>query len=319
MEHKLSHLVDAARLKTFANTFYKATGIPLSIVDPEGSILAKSDGPDIRRLCGPDRQAVQKCERGDGGVALKKKARPKYSIEKCGHGLACASAPVAVLGERVGALVAGPFFTDPPDMGSFKHKEGRFGLSESALAEALSKAAVVDESKVRAFLQCFSLLADLGGTVVQGLADATPQKGRAIGSRFPEKVGTPPRAAPGKKENERSQLEEDITANMKERVLPYLEKLKKSRLSREQASAVDMLESGLKDIMSPVMRKMQTLGLTARELAVALLLKEGRATAEIAELLGVSLRAVEYHRYNIRKKLVLDHKTNLRSHLISIT
>jgi hypothetical protein len=40
---------------------------------------------------------------------------------------------------------------------------------------------------------------------------------------------------------------------------------------------------------------------------------------EIAELPGISPRAVEFHRYNIRKKLGLDHgKTNPRSYLLSI-
>jgi DNA-binding CsgD family transcriptional regulator len=68
-----------------------------------------------------------------------------------------------------------------------------------------------------------------------------------------------------------------------------------------------------------MIRKMQTLGLTAKEIAVASLLKEGRTTKQIAELLDVSPRAVEFHRYNIRKKLGLDHKkTNLRSYLLSI-
>jgi DNA-binding NarL/FixJ family response regulator len=57
----------------------------------------------------------------------------------------------------------------------------------------------------------------------------------------------------------------------------------------------------------------------AQELRVADLVRQGRTSKEIADLLNSSVRAVEFHRINLRKKLNLkEKKTNLRSFLLSM-
>ena len=143
-----------------------------------------------------------------------------------------------------------------------------------------------------------------------------------MGRKPPHLIDTPKLRTqkPVQTEEDRREIEKHIISNMNELILPYLEKLKKSGLSAEQANIVSILEANLMEITSPFIGKMQTLGLTAGEIAVASLLREGKTTKQIAELLGVSLKAVEFHRYNIRKKLGLDHKkTNLSTHLLSIT
>ena len=123
-------------------------------------------------------------------------------------------------------------------------------------------------------------------------------------------------------EQDKKELEEKVLSNIKELALPYLEKLKAGPLDDKQATYVQLLESSLGDIISPFLQKLssQYLNLTPTEIQVANLVREGKSTKEISELLTISKRAVEFHRNNIRDKLGLKkEKTNLRSYLLSLS
>ena len=124
-----------------------------------------------------------------------------------------------------------------------------------------------------------------------------------------------------RREEDQKDLEEKVLSNVKELVLPYVERLKKSALDAKQDTYVNILESNLTDIVSPFVRQLSSsyLALTPTEIHVANLVKEARDTKTIAELLNMSPRTVESHRQNIRNKLGLKNKkANLRSHLLSI-
>jgi PAS domain S-box-containing protein len=141
-----------------------------------------------------------------------------------------------------------------------------------------------------------------------------------VKSRNLEEVNTALRVLLKHREEDKSELEEKILSNVKKLVVPYVEKLRKSRLSDEQASYVEILDDHIQDILSPFLRNLGTrhLNLTPKEIQVASLIREGRTSKEIAEVLGVSARAVDFHRDNIRIKLgIKNKKANLRSYLLS--
>jgi len=136
-----------------------------------------------------------------------------------------------------------------------------------------------------------------------------------------KEVNTALRVLLKRREEDMTELEENVLSNLKQMVIPHIEKLKKSGLDAEQNAYISILQSSLNDIISPFSHKLSSkyLTLSPREIQVANLVREGKTTKAIADLLNVSPNAIVYHRYHIREKLGLrGKKINLAAHLSSL-
>ena len=140
-----------------------------------------------------------------------------------------------------------------------------------------------------------------------------------IKSRDLEEVNTALRVLLKQREDERKEFEEKISSNVRELVLRYVGMLRETGLKPNQGLLIDVIERNLKDFLSPFCMKITSFDFTPREMEVILLTKEGKTAKEIAQLLNVSTDAISRHRYHIRKKLDLDRRHNLRSHLFSLS
>lgn len=124
-----------------------------------------------------------------------------------------------------------------------------------------------------------------------------------------------------KRERDRKEIGERVVSNVKMTVGPYLKGLKNSDLDQRQIVSIELIEAGLNDIVSSFSVKLSSkyFSLTPGELQVAYLIREGKRTKEIAELLNLSGKTIEDYRKNLRKKLgITNMKVNLRTHLLSI-
>jgi len=124
-----------------------------------------------------------------------------------------------------------------------------------------------------------------------------------------------------KRDQDKSELEENLLSNMKQLVEPYLEKLRSTRLDERQEAFLSLIESNLEAITSPFSRNLAScyLNLTPTEIQVADLVRQGRSTKEIANSMNLSWKTIKTHRRNIRLKLnIHNKKTNLRSYLLSL-
>jgi DNA-binding NarL/FixJ family response regulator len=121
--------------------------------------------------------------------------------------------------------------------------------------------------------------------------------------------------------DDKSNVERYIQANFVELISPYLERLKKGRIDKNQKYYIDIIESTIKSILSPFVAQLTQgfVKLTPMEIQVADLIRSGKSNKEIAEILHVATRTVETHRYNLRTKLgIINDKVNLRSYLMSL-
>jgi PAS domain S-box-containing protein len=139
-----------------------------------------------------------------------------------------------------------------------------------------------------------------------------------IKSQNLEELNTALRVLLKQREQDREELEEKVLSNVKEFVLPYVEKVRTGKVDVKSTAYLDILESNLKDIIAPFSRKLSAkyMDLTPKEISIANLIKEGKTSKEIADIMNVSKSAIDIHRYRLRNKLGLNNqKANLKSHL----
>lgn len=111
---------------------------------------------------------------------------------------------------------------------------------------------------------------------------------------------------------DRKTIEKNMMSNSRDLISPLIEMLKSSGLNRRQKEMVSMIETALEQLTLPFTRELSSprYNLTRREILVASLIREGKGSKEIAGHMNLSLRTVDNHRYNIRKKLGINNEKN---------
>jgi len=125
-----------------------------------------------------------------------------------------------------------------------------------------------------------------------------------------------------KKDETRKELEEKVLLNIKDLVIPVLEKIKAAAgLDRKQDAYITVMKNTLNDIISGFTRNLSSRQycLTPTELQVASLIRQGRPTKNIAAFMNLSGKTIETHRRNIRGKIgIKNKKMNLRTYLLTM-
>lgn len=124
------------------------------------------------------------------------------------------------------------------------------------------------------------------------------------------------------RDQDRARTEDTIVHNTGQLIQPYLDRLLQGHLSAKQRTLAEIIDANLKGIVSPFLKRLNALSylLTPQELAVADMVRHGKTSKEMAEILNLSVSGVDFHRRRLRNKLGLTNSPrNLRTHLLTIT
>jgi PAS domain S-box-containing protein len=157
-------------------------------------------------------------------------------------------------------------------------------------------------------LRCFVLATDI--TEHRTLASALEDSNIAL------------RVILDQRNRDRNEFEKTIVSNLEEMVLPLLARIAPHLARSPVGVFLDTAMVNLREIMQPIAQSMHSDEvelLTLREREVAILIRAGKTSLEIAEALFISPGTVAFHRKNIRRKLGLEaHGPRLTSHLARV-
>ncbi len=181
-----------------------------------------------------------------------------------------------------------------------------------------------DGSRVPVFL-ADTMLPGPGGQIAAFVLDITERKKAEqelmVNSQRLEELNTALKVILDQRDREKKDLEENFTGNITGLILPYLEKIGKTDLTPLQQEYMHVLETNLREIVKPYDQRVSAklLQLSRAETRIMNYIKQGRSIKEIASLLHISPRTVEFHRDSLRRKLgIKNSKINLKTYLASL-
>lgn len=118
-------------------------------------------------------------------------------------------------------------------------------------------------------------------------------------------------------DKKRDEIERKIAQNISSQIIPLVEELARDKIPEKSRAKLEVLAAYLNDLTPGTAKGHDIIiSLSGMELRVAVMIKNGFSSDEIARLLHISPHTVKTHRRNIRRKLnIRNSKINLSSYL----
>jgi DNA-binding CsgD family transcriptional regulator len=136
-----------------------------------------------------------------------------------------------------------------------------------------------------------------------------------------ERINTALEVLLERKDKEKSDIVERIFAEIKKKVLPFIERMTTEPLNSTSQTYLTIIKDNLARIVSSEIdsSSLSSYDFTPTEMHIIELIKQGKRSKEIANALNISTSTVSFHRSNIRIKLGLtNRKKNLFAYLNSL-
>ena len=323
-KYSINDLIDIESLRETLEKFSIATGFSAGLFGyPSEKVLIATGW---RNICVKFHRAfpgsIKNCKDSNIYLTNQLKEQQELNIKQCKNGLVDGATPIIIKGKNIAYLATGQVFFEEPNIERFKKQAEMYGYNLEAYLEALSEVPVVSEDQFKNALSFLSELAMIIAKIgLKNLELKERARELAVQKDNLEEANIALRVLLDKRQEDKKETSDNLLTNVKELIVPYIEKIKKTKLDEQQKAILSIMESNLNEITSPFARKMSQiyLNLTPVEIKVANLIRHGSNSKEISEIMNLSPRTIYNHRKNIRKRLGLENrKTNLRSHLLSI-
>jgi DNA-binding CsgD family transcriptional regulator len=136
-----------------------------------------------------------------------------------------------------------------------------------------------------------------------------------------ERINTALEVVLERRDKERADIYKTISAEIKKKVFPFLERMSTEILSTASQTYLTIIIDNLKSIVSQTSgyNSLSNYDLTPTEMHIIELIKQGKQSKEIADMLKISIATVSFHRNSIRTKLGLKNcRKNLFTYLNSL-
>ncbi len=149
MKYSLSDFIDIPKLQNLIDIFHAATGFASTVLDADGTILARSGWSNLCiNFHRADPRTEAKCRESDSYVRRLLGEGKGIATYPCANGLMNVAAPIVIDGEYAGAVMVGQFLNEEPDEEHFRKQARKIGFDESAYLEAVKEVPVVPPKRM---------------------------------------------------------------------------------------------------------------------------------------------------------------------------
>jgi diguanylate cyclase (GGDEF)-like protein/PAS domain S-box-containing protein len=154
--YHFSDLVDIDAFSQLLESFFKATGIPNGLVDPEGELLTQAGWCDACTLFHRSHPETNRfCQ--ESNFELMQKLREKeVAGSLCKNGLYDYATPVMIEGHQLATLFLGQVLEEAPNLELFRQRAGQFGYDVDAYLEAIRAIPIVSRTQMEAHMEAMA-------------------------------------------------------------------------------------------------------------------------------------------------------------------
>lgn len=149
MNLKLLDLIESSKLQKIMSSFYKVAGIPMKLVNIDGSILATAGYTEFFSKFPYSCHKIGKetVRNQTTAVGVDHQKHVSY-IHDYGNGLISIETPVTINRYQIGTVFQGQVFLNAPDLDCFRKQADLLGYNESEYIEAVRSIPVVDRNNI---------------------------------------------------------------------------------------------------------------------------------------------------------------------------